>query len=112
MSLKRYFKYIMFGHLAKVCTSGLERSDLCRRCEEKGHIIKVYNRVPKCLLCQGNQGQDNRHITGSNKYSEFAMRKGAYSNKPQTLQGQLVPGEDRFSRSYCQQLFTRTEALV
>ena len=79
ISLKRCFKCLAFGHFAKACTSGIDRSDRCRRCGEKGHIAKACNRDPKCLLCEGSEGRDYRHIAGSGKCPEF--RKALTSMK-------------------------------
>lgn len=57
---KWYWKCLMFGHFAKTCTSGTNRFGRCRKCEEKGHIVRECNTDPKCLLCKGKKGRDNQ----------------------------------------------------
>ncbi|KAL7726487.1 hypothetical protein ACLKA6_001109 [Drosophila palustris] len=64
VSLTRCFKCLEFGHMARQCTSEVDRSDMCRRCGLKGHIAKDCEREPQCMLCKDTQ-QDAKHIAGS-----------------------------------------------
>lgn len=67
---ERCFKCMGFGHRAAKC-QGPDRSDLCRRCGEKGHIAKGCTKKPKCVLCTDQEGRD--HPTGCAKCPAFKM---------------------------------------
>ena len=65
ITLKRCFRCLEFGHVAKKCTSVHDRSDLCRKCGNKGHIAKACEEKPNCLFCRQINDIDSAHVTGS-----------------------------------------------
>ncbi|KAL7724806.1 hypothetical protein ACLKA6_003655 [Drosophila palustris] len=45
-------------------TSKVDRSDMGRRCGNKGHLANGCEREPQCMLCMDTQ-QDAKHIAGN-----------------------------------------------
>lgn len=50
-----------------------------RKCGEDEHIAREYTANPKCMLCEGKEDIDNRHITGSSRCPGF---RRALNTKP------------------------------
>ena len=69
--ITKCFKCLEFGHLAKFCRNGVDRSKLCRSCGNEGHIAKHCKEEPSCMFCRGDRTQDAKHIAGSNKCPVF-----------------------------------------
>lgn len=74
--LERCFKCMGFGHKAMQC-KGADRSKLCRRCGEEGHLGRTCTKQPKCMLCPAGEASD--HMTGSFRcpaYKEAMAKRG------------------------------------
>lgn len=69
--LKKCFKCLEFGHLAKQCKNEEDRSKLCRKCGTEGHIAKDCNNDPSCMFCRKDHPEDAKHIAGSSKCPVF-----------------------------------------
>lgn len=69
--LKKCFKCLKFGHIAKQCRSKEDRSKLCRRCGNEGHIAKDCEKEPLCMFCKNQRPDDAKHIAGSSRCPVF-----------------------------------------
>ncbi|CAD6998283.1 unnamed protein product [Ceratitis capitata] len=61
-NLRKCFRCMEYGHLARACTSEVDRSQCCAKCGEKGHFAKECNKKPLCAVCisKGNKNTDHR----------------------------------------------------
>lgn len=64
------FKCLDYGHVAAKCKD-TDRTNLCRRCGQEGHFYKKCDKPPKCVLCTGDDGIPQGHITGSGRCPAF-----------------------------------------
>lgn len=61
------FRCWQFGHIAKKCSSSVDRSKLCIRCGTDGHKADKCIAQTCCILCKENGGEKTSHISGSTK---------------------------------------------
>lgn len=70
VKLKRCFKWLGFGHIAKACLKSNGKPKQCRRYEVEGHISKNCQAYTNCSLCKG---KEYRHTTGSSPHRKPKM---------------------------------------
>lgn len=76
----RCYKCLDFGHRAASCKSGTDRSKLCMRCGNTGHVAKGCQNSHRCMICSGKDGINSNHGTGNYRcpsYQEALRRKRA-----------------------------------
>jgi Zinc knuckle len=71
------YKCLQFGHVARHCKSKENMTGMCYKCGSKEHKAKECNAEPRCLLCKGQTGKDDKHSTGSRQcpYYKNALRE-------------------------------------
>ncbi|XP_054745492.1 uncharacterized protein LOC129249847 [Anastrepha obliqua] len=65
--LRRCYRCLEYGHLARACKNEDDRSQNCLKCGEKGHQAKVCEKKPFCGACKRNGREDTSHQNGSRK---------------------------------------------
>lgn len=68
IDVQKCFRCQGFGHTRRTCTND-ERSDLCRKCGEKGHKSSYCAGNANCFLCKEEESSDHR--LGSHKCHVF-----------------------------------------
>lgn len=65
--MRRCYRCLEYGHLARACKNEDDRSQNCLKCGEKGHQAKVCEKKPFCGACKRNGREDTSHQIGSRK---------------------------------------------
>lgn len=65
-TLKKCFRCLEYGHIAKLCQNE-DRAKLCRRCGEGGHIAKDCKKEASCMFCKSSGLVETKHIAGSGR---------------------------------------------
>lgn len=78
--LTKCFRCLEFGHLAKHCITGEDRSKLCMRCGTEGHIAKNCTSEPLCMFCRKEHPDESKHVAGSKNCPAF--RRALNNKKP------------------------------
>lgn len=68
------FKCWGMGHLARNCTSEIDRTGVCIKCGQKGHHSKNCSNEPKCVLCTESGAQNNEHMLGSRRCPAYTKK--------------------------------------
>nr|AMS38370.1 hypothetical protein [Bactrocera tryoni] len=64
-NLRKCFRCLEYGHLARACTSEDDRSKCCAKCGEKGHFAKECDKSPSCAACKSSGKKETGHRIGS-----------------------------------------------
>lgn len=65
--LKKCFRCLEYGHVAKACSNLEDRSKCCIKCGEEGHFAKSCTNNPFCIACKKNGKANTEHQIGSRK---------------------------------------------
>lgn len=65
--LKKCYRCLEYGHLARTCSNPDDRSQSCLKCGEKGHFAKTCDKKPSCDVCKKNGRGSTDHQIGSKK---------------------------------------------
>ena len=57
---------LMFGHHRTIC-KGIDRTDCCRDCGERGHVAANCKSPPRCVACVVGKETETAHYAGSAK---------------------------------------------
>ena len=66
-NLKKSFKCLEYGHVAKRCSDLEDRKECCIKCREKGHFAKSCSKEPFCISCKNAGRANTNHQIGSKR---------------------------------------------